>query len=70
MTTPSSPARRRPNWGIALVVLLGVNIVADLVLGRGGLTGPEVGALAVLWMAFWLLAVVTLVSALRHRRRR
>lgn len=69
-TTPPQPTTRRPvtrpNWGVAVVVLLAVNIVADLVLGRNGVTGVEAVVLAVLWIAWWALVVVTVVAAVRR----
>lgn len=66
MTTPSNATGRRPNWGVALVTLLGVNVVADLVLGRRGITGVEAAVLVVLWAAWWVLVVVAVVSAVRR----
>ncbi len=66
----TEPRWLRPNWGVATVLLLAVNIVADLVLGHHGVTGIEAAVLAVLWATFWLLATLTVVAALVRSRRR
>ncbi len=74
MSTPTQPTTRRPrkppNWGVAVVVLLAVNVVADLVLGRHGVTGVEGVVLAALWIVWWGLVVVTVVAAVRRSRAR
>ncbi len=70
MTDPrTEPRWLRLNWGVATVLLLAVNILADLTLGRHGITGIEAAALAILWAAFWLLAALTVVAALVRSRR-